>query len=407
MVRWKNVDHRIDRGGGKAVKKCEILIALSNEDTHNLTAISSALEYKGCKVSTSMNSESAVEALYNKDFDLVITDLLDILKKAKEVNPETMVIILTNNYKLTFVINALRLGANDYIIKPLDMIELWHLLTYFLKKLEVKRRSHQMRSHERILNEKILNMLKIMSHDIKGSLVSMSAILKLLNRGYYGKMDEGVTNSLKELLSKTTGLIGITEEYLSRTFSLNGDLEAESEALDLMQDIISPILEELSPELKDHQLLIDNRFDAMSNKPIFIKANRIWLKTIFRNLLRNAIKYGDKGCTVALGCEDHGSSYRLNVYNSGKPIPEEYRDKLFSKFMRIGNNGNGSRGADSMGLGLYLIKKIIQKQGGDIWYEAKEDGSNFVFTLPSGLAFSGDSLLPIRSGQLQLVTVNA
>jgi signal transduction histidine kinase len=72
----------------------------------------------------------------------------------------------------------------------------------------------------------------------------------------------------------------------------------------------------------------------------------------------------------------------LNVFNSGKPIPEDHRDKLFTKFMRFGNNGNGNGILDGMWLGLYLIKTIIQKHGGDIWYEAKENGSNFVFTLP-------------------------
>ena len=83
---------------------------------------------------------------------------------------------------------------------------------------------------------------------------------------------------------------------------------------------------------------------------------------------------------ISFGFENHANHYKLNVYNSGEPIPEEYRSKLFTKFTRIikGNNGN-SHGA---GLGLYLVKEIIQKHGGDIWYEAKENGSNFVFTLP-------------------------
>jgi len=108
------------------------------------------------------------------------------------------------------------------------------------------------------------------------------------------------------------------------------------------------------------------------------------LKIVFRNLLKNAMKYGDKGGTITIGFENPGSCGRFNVFNSGKPIPEEYRDKLFTKFVRFGNNGNGNEMVDGMGLGLYLIKTIIQKRGGDIWYEAKENGSNFVFILPIG-----------------------
>jgi signal transduction histidine kinase len=61
----------------------------------------------------------------------------------------------------------------------------------------------------------------------------------------------------------------------------------------------------------------------MSNRPICIRASGIWLKMVFRNLLRNAVKYGHKEGMIAIGFEDQGSCYRLNVYNSGKPIPEE------------------------------------------------------------------------------------
>ena len=249
-----------------------------------------------------------------------------------------------------------------------------------------------------------MNALKIMLHDIRGSLVSMSATLKLLARGYYGKMDEGVTNHLKELLSKTISLNGMTEEYLSRAFSVDGDLEIEDEALDLMQDIINPILEELSPELREHCTRVEHRFDGMSTRRISIKANRFWWKTVFRNLLKNAIKYGDPGGTIAIGFEDHGSFYRMSVYNSGQPIPEEYRNKIFTKFMSFRNNGNG--GPHGMGLGLYLLKKIILKQGGDIWYEAEEDGSNFIFTIPLRSASAVDSFLQVKPAQPRLATAD-
>jgi signal transduction histidine kinase len=250
------------------------------------------------------------------------------------------------------------------------------------QSLDEERRNPQLESQRPNLDERVLNMVRIMSHDIRGSLVSMSATLKLLSRGYYGKMDEGVANNLKDLLSKTIGLIGITEEYLGRTFSVNDDLETLGETLDLRQDIINPVLEELSGEIKDRHILIDNYLSPISTHQIPIKGSKFWLKIVFRNLLKNAIKYGVKGGTIAIGFENQSSCWRLNVFNSGKPIPEEYRDKLFTKFLRFENNDNGNEVVDGMGLGLYLIKTIAQKHGGDVWYEAKENGSNFVFTLP-------------------------
>ncbi len=243
-------------------------------------------------------------------------------------------------------------------------------------------RNAQPKSYAFPLNEEDLNMLKMMSHDLRGSLLSISATLKLLSRGYYGGVDEGAEEKLKELFEKVTRLIGMSEECLGRVYSAASESEVKQEVLDLRKDIIHPVLEELSSEIKDHHLRIDNRLEHVPTRQIPIKANRVWLKTIFRNLLKNAIQYCDSGGTIAFGFEIRGSSYRLNVYNSGKPIPEGWRDNLFTKVLPVENNRNPS--PHGMGIGLYLIKRIIQKLGGNIWYEPKEHGSNFVLTLPIG-----------------------
>lgn len=223
-------------------------------------------------------------------------------------------------------------------------------------------------------------MVKMLSHDLRGSLVSMSATLKLLGRGYYGTMDEAVESKLRELLEGMTHLIGMSEECLGKAFSLGGNVTTKHEVLDLRKDIIHPVLEELSSEIRDHQLRVDNRLEHVPVSRIPIKANKVWLKTIFRNLFKNAIRYGELGGTIAFGFQIHGSSYRLNIFNSGNPIPDGSQDKLFTKIVPFRKNRNRSK--DGMGLGLYLIKKIIQRLGGKIWYEAKAHGSNFVLTLP-------------------------
>ena len=94
----------------------------------------------------------------------------------------------------------------------------------------------------------------------------------------------------------------------------------------------------------------------------------------------NAIKYGGKGCRITLGFKDLGFVLKLNVHNTGRPVPEEFRNRLFTQFGRV--SAKESRNSDSMGLGLYLVKEIIAKHGGHIWYEATKTGSNFLFTLP-------------------------
>jgi signal transduction histidine kinase len=390
--------------GGRAMKKYEILLSLADEDPHRPIPLASALEDEGYGVISVTSGEAALEKLHQNHFDLLVTDLLPILEKAKTLNPRIIsILVLTPSCKSIPTADAIRSPANDYLFKPFELSELKLRVANCTKEFELKRTNAQLESLEVTLNEKPLNMLKMMSHDIRGSLLSLLATLKLLNRGYYGKMDEGVLDRLKELSSKAHSLIGMTEEYLGRALSMDEEIEKEGKVLDLMQDVIHPVLEELSPDLKGHRLLIDNSFTV---RQISIRAGWIWLKTVFRNLLKNAIRYGEKGCMIALGFEDHGSSYQLNVYNSGKPIPAEYRDNLFSKSVHIGNGGKGDGSPEGMGLGLHLIKKIIQKQGGDIWYEAKKDGSNFVFTFPSETASPVNSLLTKTSAQRQQSTTD-
>jgi signal transduction histidine kinase len=368
--------------GGYMRKKYKILLTLSEEDPCSPVAIKSVLEDKGYHV-TALGGSLATETLEKKDFDLVITDLLAVLQKAKELNPEIMaILVLTTRCKRVPTAQATRSTADSYLFKPFEWVELERRVAGCVEKLECRQATSQPKGQKPRFEEEIPDFLKIMSHDIRGSLVSISATLKLLSRGHYGKMDEDVANSIKKLFSKTVDLIQLTEEYLGKTVSVNGGLEMEEEMLDLVQDVIQPVLGELSPELNENNIRVDNLFSAVLSGQISIRASRAWLKTVYRNLLKNAVKYGGKGCKIALSFENRISSYRFSVYNSGSPVPEEYRAKLFSESTR------GNLCTDGVGMGLYLIKKIIQKRGGDIWYEAKEDGSNFVFTFPAGISSS-------------------
>ena len=390
--------------GGELVKKVEILLALAEEDSHGRMVIQSALEEKGYRVTTETKDEPAMERIRTRDFDLVVTDLLTVLETAKGSNPGILaILILATSSRSIPTIHAIRSSADDYLFRPFGLAEMDMRISHCIEKMET-RENPPPASFDITLNEKILNMVRALSHDVRGSLLSISATLKLLSRGHYGKMDEAVVRRIKELFSKTSGLIGVTEEYLGRSFSVGDPVNEEIESLDLMKDILIPVLKELSSELKGRRLMVDHRFHAMSNRPISIKTKGIWLKMVLRNLLGNAVKYGDREGMIAIGFEDQGSYYRLNVYNSGKPIPQEYRERLFTKSMSHVKGRDGKSGAGGTGLGLYLVNNVIRKLGGEIWYEAKDNGSNFVFTLPPKPA---PSLEPSPIGtQLQMAPVN-
>jgi PAS domain S-box-containing protein len=248
---------------------------------------------------------------------------------------------------------------------------------------EAERQNRELSESERgirELNQDILNLLMIMSHDMRGPLVSIAATLKLLMRGSFGRMDESVWNTVADLMARVRKLIGIVEDCLGSAHSLDCAARKKREMIDLRQDIIDAVLDEMSNEIDERGIVIDNRLGAIPAGTIPMGVDMMWLKAVFRNLFKNAVKYGGKGCRIAFGFEDHGSFYRLNVYNSGHPIAEEYRERLFTKFSHIDDDGAEKK--DGFGMGLYLIREIIRKHEGDMWYEPRQDGSDFILILP-------------------------
>mgnify|MGYP000004234321 CR=1 FL=1 len=228
----------------------------------------------------------------------------------------------------------------------------------------------------------MMNMVRILSHDIRGPLVSTGAAVKLIRRGAYGAIDEAVGRELDKILVTVQGSIGILEDFLGKSFVTNGGLVIMRESLQLNEDVLLPVLNEISADLKSHEVSFHNGMVYKSEQDLTIQGNRFWLKAVFRNLLKNAIAYGGRGCMVAVGVRDEGDRLRLNVYNTGKTVPREDREKLFSKFSQITCANKGAGGG--MGLGLYLVKDIVERHGGEIAYEAGRYGSNFVFTLSKG-----------------------
>ena len=112
-------------------------ILLVDDDLLILKSVGADLKSRGFEVTTAENGHSAVGALEGHHFDLVITDLvmdeidgIGVLKAAKERDPETMVILLTGYGDMASAIDALRLVADDYILKPCESEEMYFRILY-------------------------------------------------------------------------------------------------------------------------------------------------------------------------------------------------------------------------------------------------------------------------------------
>jgi DNA-binding response OmpR family regulator len=127
-------------------------ILLVDDDSHMLEVIDEILLEENYQVIMVTSGEAAIELLNRKDFDLVITDLnmgkangIAVLKRAKELNHETMVIIMTGNTDVAFAIEALRLDADDYLLKPFN-------IDYFLDRVSIALRNWE--THETLRSQR-------------------------------------------------------------------------------------------------------------------------------------------------------------------------------------------------------------------------------------------------------------
>lgn len=112
-----------------------------------------------------------------------------------------------------------------------------------------------------------------------------------------------------------------------------------------------------------------------------IVADRDKMEQILHNLVSNAIKYSPDGGTITVGATDEGDKVRFAVTDQGMGIPPEHIDKIFQRFHRV-HQGDSQR-VGGTGIGLFLVKSLVEAHGGIIWVEsALGTGSTFYFTIP-------------------------
>ncbi len=364
-------------------------ILLIGDGTNLLKTIGWVLEYKGYAAKMTASPEDALEALVRKNYDLVIAKVttddmegLDILQRAKRLNPEVKVMVVSGNHGAILPPEAYQLDIDDYLLLPVSPTELWRRVNRCLEGREVVDIQPIPGSTGSSANcDQAGPQMMLMLHDLRGSMVSTAASLKLVARGTYGAMSENARAKLREVTGRINQIIRLSEDFIDKALAGHGVGGRKGDILDLNQDIIEPVLTELAPEIQDHQITLVNRLRDRVEDKIPLRGSKLWLKSVFRNLINNGIKYGGRGCTIVVDLETQGSSCRLQVYNTGQTVPEAYRSMLFSYNPE---RRRSKKFPPGLGVGLSLSRDIIKDCGGDIWYEAKHDGSNFVVALPQG-----------------------
>ena len=206
-----------------------------------------------------------------------------------------------------------------------------------------------------------------LSHDMKQPISTMKLLSSGLLETYQRQDDEQFQLMIKRLETTSNGLSTLLDEYTSNGES-NGKQNDGESAQDI-QGICLDVLDALREEIIDKNITVLKDFKSAE---VFFPKNN--LRSIIYNLLHNAIKYRDRSKESVIRI----STYRwedfvvFRVEDNGLGIAEEYQEKVFKKFSRI------NRGIEGTGMGLYIIKKMIESNGGKIELKSNlREGSTF------------------------------
>lgn len=215
------------------------------------------------------------------------------------------------------------------------------------------------------------------SHELKTPLFTVQGYLSTLIDG--GLKDKTIRTKYLERAEKgVERLIRIVEDLDMITKLEGGNLHLNSSKFDivkLVQDVFD--LVEMKAAKKDIILLFDMKY----NKPIYVEADREKVEQVLINLVVNSIKYGKEQGTTEVAIEPINSQKILvRIKDNGEGIENQHLPRLFERFYRV--DKSGSRDAGGSGLGLSIVKHIIEAHEEKIYVESELGvGSEFSFTL--------------------------
>jgi PAS domain S-box-containing protein len=229
-------------------------------------------------------------------------------------------------------------------------------------------------------NRELQDFAYIVSHDLKAPLRGIKTLADWLATDYEDKLDDEGKSHLGLLKGRVDHMRDLIDGILQ--YSRVGRVMDEIAPVDLAK-LIPSIVDALAPPANITVTVADNL-------PV-IEAERTKAVQVFQNLLSNAIKYMDKPeGHIAIECVETDGYWKFSVTDDGPGIDEKHFAKIFQMFQTLSPRDE----YESTGVGLALVKKIVEMHGGSIWVESEPGiGSTFLFTWPTTLKGHTDAKL--------------
>jgi signal transduction histidine kinase len=366
--------------------KADILVA--DDTPANLRLLFQMLTDQGYKVRPVPDGQWALRAARSTLPDLILLDIrmpkMDGYQvceqlKADERTRDIPVLFLSALGEKEDKVKAFAVGGVDYITKPFQVEEVLarvrtHLALSDLQKELEAANERLVRSNDELRerNEELDAFVHTVAHDLKSPLGIVAGYAEMLALNC-AEMDadelEQLSRSAAQMAHK---LARIVDNLLLLARARKADVMAISVN---MPEAVAGALERLRPEIEETGAEVtvpDEWPEALGYGP--------WVEEVWVNYIGNAVKYGGSPPRVELGARPDGEDYaRFWVRDNGPGLDQDQQTVLFIEFTRL-----AELRAEGYGLGLSIVRRIVEKLGGQVGVEsAVGQGSEFYFTLPT------------------------
>lgn len=222
------------------------------------------------------------------------------------------------------------------------------------------------------------SILEILSHDLAGPLTKIKGISSILTERLKTYNDPELQGLVEKIAETNERSIQLIRELIKQEFLESANSDLIRKRVDILE-VIREVIEQYKASEKDIQKTFKLR---SSRKEIYVDVDDFKFSQVINNLISNSIKFTHDGGTISIAIEEKKESILITVADDGIGIPEHLHDGLFEKFTKA--RRPGIRGEPSVGLGMSIIKTIVEWHNGKIWFESQENkGSTFYIELPN------------------------
>jgi signal transduction histidine kinase len=298
---------------------------------------------------------------------------VDVLDYIRERKYDIVIAMITSYASLDVAIRATRDGATDFIPKPFTPQELKSSIENITKQLYLKRITHKLKQDGKKIRYQFLSVL---SHELKAPLNALEGYLRMMQDKQAGERIDDYAIQIDRSLQRIQGMRNLIMDLLDFTKIRLERKEEKIQEVNLAE-VASGAIVTVQPYAiqMDVSINLEVRSDAV------IMADPDDMEIIFNNLISNAVKYNKVGGKADITIDSSDTDAVLIFSDTGIGITKTDSENLFTEFVRIKNEK--TRNISGSGLGLSIVKKVIELYHGTIKVDSTPDvGTIFTVRLP-------------------------